>query len=196
MAKEAKHTDQQIIDGIRAGGTSKQRFTNYIYEQYAGFVYKGMRQYRLTKEEALDAYTDAVVGLCRRIEQADFQMDGNLPGYLYRSFCNRCVDRVRKHTSIGIETVELMPQLPETARGILKELLLKEEFSGLLQLMNQLGERCKQILLDADYWGFSVAEMVEKFEFKDANGLSSQKYRCMTKLRKLISARRKRGADV
>ena len=169
--------------------------TNHVYQQFAGFVYTGMRKYHLSKEASLDAYTDAIVGLCRRVEQADFQMDGNLSGYVYRSFCNRCVDRIRKNTSSQIDSLPLMPELPDMAKNILGQLLNQESFERISRIMDELGERCKNILMDAEYWGYSVQEMVKKFGFKDANGLSSQKYRCMTKLRKLISVRMKGEAE-
>ena len=88
-----------------------------------------------------------------------------------------------------------MPELPDMAKNILGQLLNQESFERISRIMDELGERCKNILMDAEYWGYSVQEMVKKFGFKDANGLSSQKYRCMTKLRKLISVRMKGEAE-
>ncbi|MEL6650940.1 MAG: hypothetical protein AAFQ87_09080, partial [Bacteroidota bacterium] len=48
------------------------------------------------------------------------------------------------------------------------------------------GEKCKRLLLESEYYGYRIDELVQRLGFKDSNSLASQKHRCMKKLRELI----------
>lgn len=178
--------DQELIKAIRSRGGEEQAAMRMIYRQFWGYTIKGQRQYRISEEETVDAYEDALIGLSRQLQKPDFQLEGSIGGYLYRAFCNRCVDRVRKTTSLPTETLDHANLLPSKAQTILQKLLVEEEVAALIALMDKLGGKCKQLLLDAEYYGYSIDELVSRLGFKDANSLASQKYRCMKKLRELI----------
>ncbi len=189
-AQNSRFSDAEIIAALKKGGIDRQRMTTYLYRQYAGFIKKGIRKYSLTEEDSVDAFGDALIGLCSRISQDSFQLDGNLVGYLYRSFCNRCVDRVRKNSSSIIEQVELMPHMRLESKNILKRLIQQETFRHIEQLLDILGPNCKQMLIESEYYGYSVEELAQRMGFKNARSLSSQKYRCMAKLRDLLAKSR------
>lgn len=157
-----------------------------LYRQYWGYTIKGQRQYRISEEEAIEAYEDALIGLTRQLHKADFQLQASIGGYLYRAFCNRCVDRVRKNSSMTMESIDEMHFLSAKARNHLQALLEKEEVGQLISLMDKIGQKCKRLLLEAEYYGYSIDELVQRLGFKDANSLASQKHRCMKKLRELI----------
>lgn len=182
--------DRELIKAIRSRGGKEQAALRMIYRQFWGYTIKGQRQYRISEEEAIDAYEDAIIGFSRQMQKADFQLEGSIGGYLYRAFCNRCVDRLRKKSSIPTETLDHARLLPSKAQTILQKLLIEEELAGLIALMDKLGGKCKQLLLDAEYYGYSIDELVDRLGFKDANSLASQKYRCMKKLRELIKKKK------
>ena len=192
MGKEKAYSDIEIINGIKQGGAIKRRFTNFLYKQYAGFVYNGRKKYHIPLEDAVDAYGDSIIGLCNQIEKHHFQTEGNLSGYLYRSFCNRCVDRVRKKSSSISEGVDLMPNMSIEGRNALKSLIEKEEVSEIKTLLDKLGGKCREILILSEYYGYNVEEITQKLGFKNPNSLSSQKYRCMSRLREIISKRKRK----
>ncbi|MEZ4829734.1 MAG: sigma-70 family RNA polymerase sigma factor [Bacteroidia bacterium] len=184
------YSDEEIVAGIRIGGIQRQRMTDYLYTRHMDFVGKGRRKYRITEEEAVDAYGDAIIGLCNRIALDAFQSEGNLSGYLYRAFSNRCVDRIRKNTSSISEQVALLPYMRTDSKTVLLQLIEKEDLARLTAIMEKMGGKCRQILIDSEYYGFSPEELTEKLGFKNTNSLASQKHRCLQKLRQLLEKRK------
>ncbi|MEZ4776753.1 MAG: sigma-70 family RNA polymerase sigma factor [Bacteroidia bacterium] len=184
------YSDEEIISGIKNGGVSRQRISNYLYRRHVDFVGKGKRKYRITEEDAVDAYGDAIIGLCNRVAQDAFQSEGNLAGYLYRSFCNRCVDRVRKNTSSIIDQVELLPNMRTESKTVLLKLIEKEDMAQIISLLDKIGGKCRQILIESEYYGFGVEELTERMGFKNTNSLATQKHRCMQKIRQLLEKRK------
>lgn len=187
MQQEKLPTDEEIIEGIRAGGILRQKLAAQIYQQYMGYVYKGQQRYKLNLEEARDAYADAITGVCRHIEEGRFRGESKLSTYLFKSFSNRCVDKLRRRASnANVEWESLVPTMPDKAKTMIQEIVLKEDTERLLALMDQLGENCKKILIDSEYYGFNMEEISERIGFKNAASVSSMKYRCMDKLKKLL----------
>jgi RNA polymerase sigma factor (sigma-70 family) len=184
--KKTSYNEAEVIAGLKAGGASREKYTRFLYKQYAGFIIKGQRKYRLSYEEAWDAFTDSVIKLCKQIEDERFSTAGKMGGYLFRIFSNKCVDIVRKNSSLQVEWIDDIPEMQDEARNTLRNLIQKEQVSVLSSYMDKLGDTCKQILLDSEYYGYSIEEIAKRIGYKNGPSVSSKKYRCLEQLRKLI----------
>lgn len=183
----AKLTDQEVLDACDAGGATRERAISYLYKQYMGFVYDAQKKYRqLSVEELRDAYGEAVLGLSRQIDNEALRGESSLGTYLFRSFSNRCVDKIRRHASNKADWVSHIPNLPDRARNMLEEMVHSEEFQALAPYLEKIGDKCKQILLDAEYFGYSQEEIATRIGAKNAGTVSSLKHRCMKRLREAM----------
>ncbi|MEM7372723.1 MAG: sigma-70 family RNA polymerase sigma factor [Bacteroidota bacterium] len=196
--KEMGISDQDIIQAIRQGGTEKERMARRLFDQYVGWVGQAMKKHRLTEEEALDAYTDSILAGVRQLESGTFEGKSQVHTWLFQIFSNKCVDKIRRKTTHKSKLVQLwtseLPELSDAARNKLQEMIQTETLLQLKHLIHQLGEKCKHLIWDTEYWGIELKELAQKLGLKDARSASTQKYRCMEKLRVLI--RKKMGTHV
>ncbi len=186
----SNHSDQDLIADIQAGGARRQRAVNQLFRQYTGFIFRGIKQYRLQELEAKDAYADAVVVLTDHVISGRFEGRSKVSTYLFQIFSNKCVDQVRRNTTYKSEQekdwTHEFPDLPDSSKDFLNRLIKLEEFDQVKGLMEQLGERCKELIWAADYWGYKPDEIAEKMNFKTTKSAITAKYKCMERLRKLI----------
>lgn len=184
MSRDFPATDAEIIGAIQSGGAQRQRFENLLYRRHMDFVRKRPRKYALTPEEARDAYTDAFLVVTDHILSGKFRGDSSLKTYLSRIFRNKCVDRYRKNATIKVDWVDRFPQIADESRDFLRKLLGKEEVGILRGYLAQLGERCRQ-LLEFSGLGYSPTEIAQEMGFSTARSASSQRYKCLEKLKAL-----------
>lgn len=184
MSRNSPTTDAEIIEAIRSGGAQRQRVENLLYRQHMDFVRKRPRKYALTSEEARDAYTDAFLVVIDHILSGKFRGDSSLKTYLSRIYRNKCVDRFRKNATVKVDWVDTFPQVADESRDFLRKLLGEEEVGILRGYLAQLGERCKQ-LLEFSGLGYSPAEIAQKMGFSTPRSASSQRYKCLEKLKAL-----------
>ena len=182
-------TDEEIVNKIQGGGASRESGVALLYERHMTLVIKVKRRFKMAEETALDAYTDGIIKLSRLIEQGKYRGEGSLFTLLYQIVSNRCVDILRKKSSKVIEWVDEIPIVPDSARTSLERLVLDEKVHELGLLLDQAGERCRQVLMDALYYGFKMEEIAKRNELKNTQTASSIKSRCLSRLRKLISDR-------
>lgn len=184
---KSAHSDQEIINGLQAGGASRERYARILYQTYIKFIFAGVKRYKISEELAQDAYADAVVKVCAHIEQDKFRQDSKLSSYLFQAFSNRCVDKLRSTTSyVFEEDITAFYDLPTRGQGILQQLSISDDLAKLEQLMDTLGKNCKRLLIDTEYYGYSLKEVAEKLGFNKAATAANMKYRCLKQLRELL----------
>jgi len=181
------YSDANLIKGIQAGGTQREKCIKYLYERYRAYLYKLKSKYQLSPEEAQDAYADAVVTVSEQIQLGNFQGKSKISTYLYSIFSNKCVDKIRKKTTPHIEEVYEYPEVKDSERNMLEILGQQEDLKSLNRHMEQLGGKCKAILLDWAYYGYSMEEIAERNELKNSYSAATQKYKCLKKLMELIA---------
>jgi len=185
--KKDELSDEEIMAGLRAEGNKAQRITNYLFDKYRGLVYKGINRYRLSEEDALDVYSDAIIAVGLQVRNGKFRGESKLSTYLFKIFYNRCINKVRDLKSKQLDLVEEMPDYPQAGQSILQAMITQEEVNKLISFLNQLGDRCKEIILMREYYGYTMDEIAEKIGFKTARSVSAMKARCRAKLKELIA---------
>lgn len=182
-------TDSDLLAGIRAGGRRRRDCETAFFRQYRYLVTQRPRRYRLSEEEARDAYTDAVVAVVDHVASGRYRGEASLKTYLARIFRNKCVDRHRKNTTVPRTWTEVFPELPDRSGDFLQELIGREALTQVEALLDQLGGRCRELLLLSGE-GFSPAEIAEELGFSSAGSASSQRYKCLEKLKALLRGNR------
>lgn len=186
MAAKAKHTDHEIIQALGKGGVERERMVNYLYQQYAGYVYKNSKRFHLPVEDVNDLYADAIVALSRQVERGDFRSESKISTYLYSILSNKCKKKLSSLKESKEDYIEEMPHLSAKAKSMLQNLITQDQLSWVDELMKKLGETCRQILWDSEYYGYNLTEIAERVNYQSGPSVSSKKYKCLEQLRKLI----------
>lgn len=188
---ETTQTDTELIEGIKAGGRTQEACIKLIYKQHLGFVHAGLQKYNLSKDELLDAYTDAVIALKTHVSKGVFRGESKVSTYLFQIFSNRCVDVIRKKTTQrrgdGYEfTYELPFHLRDRTSDIARILNIRESFDQLMGYIRQLGETCQRVLIDKGYWGYKDAEIAVRAGLSNEKVVRSKRHTCMKQLMKIL----------
>jgi RNA polymerase sigma factor (sigma-70 family) len=184
--------DWQIIGQIRQNGLDKRKGEESLFSRYSYFIREGVRKHRMTEDQAFDAYSDSILAVIDNINNGIFKGESSLKSYLYKIFCNKCVDLFRKSTTnkniIGRahSIDEELFRLSDMSRSILQTLIEKADWTILKERITRLGEDCKKMLL---LWAdsYSDKEIAEMMEYKTANVAKTSRLRCLAKLRQLYA---------
>lgn len=184
MRKKINGNNEQIlIANIRSGGVNQERAMSELFKSYHAFVGMGQGRYRLSEDQSLQAFSDSLLSFRRQVLQENFRGESLIKTYLFRIFSNKCVDIIRKRPSKELETLEHARDVPVNSPDILRSLIVAEELEKLMHEFEKLGESCKQILLLAEYQGYTSAEIADKIGFKNAHTVNSKKHKCLQRLR-------------
>ncbi len=175
-----------IYEGIKHGGVKRQKAIAEIYRdaklknQIVAYVKKNSG----SREDGIDIFHEGIIALDDNIRKNKFRGEGDLNAYLY-SICrflwlNKLKRNKRMvYTENESELDQIQNDTPETLS------LADEQKNIINQLLNRIGDKCKQIL---ELWklSYSMEEIAEKVGLGNAGIARRQRYNCYQKLLKII----------
>ncbi|WP_109302593.1 RNA polymerase sigma factor [Aquimarina sp. AU474] len=162
-----------------------------VYQKNKSLFLSFARKYGLGQDDLLDIYQDSFITLYENIQDGKLvKLSSTLSTYLISIGKYKILDRLRKNKqnvnnelvlelanqkddhleSFELETKELTPE----------EVLLEKYF-------NQLGEKCKAILVMFYYKKYSIREIMSAGKYNSENVVKSQKSRCLKTLKQLFT---------
>jgi RNA polymerase sigma factor (sigma-70 family) len=183
-----QHSDRDIISNLLHDGIDRKKAEEQLFSQYAYFIEQAMHKYSFPEDEAFNIYADTIMAAIARIINRSFEGRSSLKTWLFQIFHNKCVDLIRKnatnkssvHRAVSISDMFL--QMADTAKSVIQEMMEKTDRSRLKQKLEEIGENCRQILMQ---WaeGFSDKEIAAAMEYKTADVVKTSRLRCLEKLR-------------
>lgn len=178
-----KLTDETLLAMLREGGHRRNKAWEYMYKAWRHAYLAPIRKRGGTDDEGDMALGKIAISFENRILSENHPKVDNIGGYLVQCVLYQWM-REKKATAayVGIEALE---QIPDTGLDAGKSLEQHDLSNAVQQLLGHLGQRCRQILqLFAQ--GFSMIEIAEQLQFKDADKAKKEKYECQTKLKNVL----------
>jgi len=180
--------DEVIINGLQQSALQKRMAEEALFNKYAYFIKDGCGKYSIVAEDSFDAYSDTILYTINSITNNIFEGRSSLKTYIYKIFCNKCVDRIRKNTT-NRESIHQthrisypLLKIADEARTIIQQLVEKTNTELLANKLKELGDKCRKILaMFAD--GNTDKEIAETMEYKTAQVIKTSRMRCLDKLR-------------
>jgi RNA polymerase sigma factor (sigma-70 family) len=177
-------TDDEIIQSIRQGNHKSALKDLYHY-------YPVVRQMVLknsgNKSDAEDIYQEALIILCRKVKENDFQLTSSLKTFLFSISRLQWLNELRKRKSSSVKITTDENDFPETSEsdsekfaGYLQE---EEKFKKAESALQKLGDKCKKLLQLFYSQNKSFTEIANLLDFANEKVAKNQKYKCMEKAR-------------
>ena len=181
--------DDDILQGIRSGGTQRRLYENKLYEKYHYLIREAQFKHKISNEDAQSVYSDAILSIIEHTLTGRFEGRSELKTYLHQIFMNKCVDIIRKNTtnkaevrqnSVGLD--EALAWLPDEGQSAVRKLIVESEVNQLLQRLRTLGEKCREMIMA---WGegYSDEEIAQTMNYNTAAVAKISRLRCLEKLK-------------
>lgn len=188
-------SDQDLVEGIRAGGRQRSRLEQTLYNQYAHLIRRGVHQYRLRLDECASAYSDTILAVVHQVADGRFEQRSTLKTFLYQVFSYKCLDLVRGnatqreriHRTRALD--DLVFALPDPAHSVVEQLSANYDVEQLRQRLRTLSAK-NQALLMAWGEGYSDAEIAKSLGYASGAAAKTSRLRCLKKLRELTNPQR------
>lgn len=177
--------DKEIIELLESGIESRNDLAlSFLYKKNYHIVASYIQKNSGTAIDAEDIFQDSIIVLYNQVKKGGFRLESSIGTYLYAIARNLWLKNLRKvgreieltsdHQSIPIEQTHL-------------QALEQNEKSALIaNLLNELGEKCKEILLLYYFEKIRLKEIAERMNWGSEQVAKNSKARCMKKMRELV----------
>lgn len=177
-------TDNEIVEHIKNNKNDKILVT----------LYKNLPMIRkmiLTNggkvEDAEDVFQEALVVLCMNVKKPDFKLTSQLSTYLY-SICRfMWKDELKKKNKMNFTYVDTIKDTID--ENAIEEAIRKEEESKMAEnIINSLGDRCKELLALFYTGQMKLKDIAVKMGYNSEATAKNQKYKCLETAKKNLRA--------
>ncbi len=177
-----KYSDQEILDAIISGKDDKA--LEYLYRSLQPKIVQFICANNGGVEEANDIFQDAVLIFYKQVKTEKFKPEYEINGFIYTICRNLWINRAKRKQ----RTTELSQHeyFIESDIDLENELITHERSRLIMSLLEQIGERCKQLLLCSVFYKYSMKEICEIMGFSTENAAKTRNYKCKQKLLKLL----------
>ena len=181
-------TDKELITALKRGDSDALQ---KVYLDHRSSFLNFARKFRLSREEVLDTYQDAIIAL--RENAINGKLDGlnsTVKTYLFsigKYMIYAKLKRQQKNQLIHANFELPEPSLPE---GFQSREAETREHRLLRAAFGKLGIQCQKVLSLFYLRGYTLVEIAEAMSYRSKDVVKSQKSRCLKSLKEMIAGSR------
>ncbi len=180
--KRPLNQDQRILEAIRTG--KDEEVLSVLYKEVLPKVKRYILKNNGTMEEVKDIFQDAVIVFYRYVKAGKFNQEYEVDGFLFGVSKNLYLKHFNKTKKEA--KVELSQDLMEHDTNELQNIITRERHQMIRELMDQVGERCKELLTLSVFDKRSMKEIAELMGFSSEDAAKTGNYKCKQRLMKLV----------
>jgi RNA polymerase sigma factor (sigma-70 family) len=166
--------DEQLVAAIKRG--DKDAMTQIYKDNYLA-----VRSYVLknsgTADDAEDILQDAIIVIWEKIQQDSLELKAKLSTFIFAICRNLWLKRLgklgRQVQMDGMKTENLTESLDD---------FHQQDRKLVIDMMDKLGAKCKEILSLFYFDGFDMTTIAEKLSYNNADTVKAKKHQCFKQL--------------
>lgn len=159
-----------------------------IYRQNRGRIFGYVLSNSGTTEQAADIFQESVIALYENVKDDIFKGESAISTYLYSIARFKWLNQIKKD-KVRAEHHNSLDLSEQKEQGQLATIISDENKAQVLEVIGLLGEDCKKILVESIYHNTSMKDIAAAGNFSSDQIVRNKKYKCIKKLRELISKR-------
>ncbi|WP_290791954.1 RNA polymerase sigma factor [Flavihumibacter sp. UBA7668] len=176
--------EKDLLEGL---ARNDRQATTTIYKDHYGMIQTMIINNNGSVDDARDIFQEAMVVLYEKAKSGQFELSCQLKTYLY-SVCRRLWLKRLSQQQKFVSELEGKEAWVSAEDDIEQHEQQNHAFHQMEKAMNSLGEPCRS-LLDAFYLQKkSMIEIASSFGYTNADNAKTQKYKCLTRLKKIFFA--------
>ncbi|MFN7120065.1 MAG: RNA polymerase sigma factor [Saprospiraceae bacterium] len=181
-------SDEAMIRMIQGKEEERHRALRsfFLDESLERMVFAKVQERGGSRQDAQDAYQDAFKVFQRNIRNNTFQGKSSLRSYFVGIALRLWMDKNKQNWSNRVNLTEEQLQLEEESEDNPLDAVVDADRKNLVrQLLENMGERCKQILwLRAN--AHSMEEIAQEIGLSNADMAKKEAYRCNNRLKEMV----------
>ena len=185
MRAQEQYTDVELIAAISAGRDLNNAI-RYLYGQYSQATRSFIIQHGGSEQDADDIFQETVVAFIEVVQKGKYRMEASVKTFLNSIARNYWFNEIKKRDRSDHRDRQFEMGRDKDEADVSHYIVEMERKRQLRDLVDQLGDACKKVLLLFYYENLSMKEMVDHLPYDNEQVVRNKKYKCLQALTGLI----------
>lgn len=179
--------DREILLSLQTGSRMNEAI-RVLYRDHFESLSWFIQNNGGNRQDAEDIFQEVIVSFIDLVRKDRFRGESSIKTFLFSVNRNLWLNEWKKRGRAMMREQKYEAEGTKEEADISHQIAEKEERDRLINLVDQLGDNCKKILLLFYYEGRSMKEIWEELDYESEQVVRNKKHKCMKKLEELINA--------
>jgi RNA polymerase sigma factor (sigma-70 family) len=185
MKVEGKFSDIELIAAI-SGKKDPNEAILFIYQEYSRTTSSFMINYGASEQDAEDVFQETVIAFIDIVQKGKFRMQASIKTFLVSIARNIWRNEMKKRQRSDFREKQFESGREQTEEDISELISEWEKKKQLRDLVFELGEPCRKLLMLFYYENLSMKEILTYLPYENEQVVRNKKYKCLQQLTEIM----------
>ena len=178
--------DSEIVAAIRSGNKMELSIKAIYRDHFESLCWYVMNNSG-SRQDAEDIFQEVVVDFIDLVQKDKFRGESTIKTFLYSLNRHIWLNELKRRVRALAREEKYEKGQEKTEMDVSHFITGREAKTQVVQLIEQLGETCKKILLMFYYENLSIKEILENLNYENEQVVRNKKYKCLKQLEQMIN---------
>src|SRR5829696_3685932 len=179
-------TDAELISSLMEN-TGMDAALKFLYREHFELLSRYILNNSGNEQDAEDIFQEVVVAFINLVKAGKFRGESSIKTFLFSLNKNIWLNELKRRGRAMAREEKYERQNVGEALTVDAAMELRQSKAELMQVINELGENCKKILLLFYYENRSMKEIVDYLPYENEQVVRNKKSKCLKKLEQLVT---------
>jgi RNA polymerase sigma factor (sigma-70 family) len=187
MEISKKFTDVSLIQTLRSDENPDEAIRFLYHEQFSRTT-AYIIQNSGSEQDAEDIFQEVILVFIELLKKDKFRGESSVRTFLYSLTRNTWLNELKKRGRSKLRDKIYENGKDKTDEDVSHLIVNREIKSQLMQMVDNLGETCKKILLAFYFENLAMREILKTLNYENEQVVRNKKYKCLKQLEQILSA--------
>jgi len=186
MDVNKRYSEQDLVENLKSGNRLNELIRT-IYRDYFDSLSWFVLHNSGSRQDAEDVFQEVVVDFIELVQKDKFRGESSVKTFLFSLNKHIWLNELKRKGRAEQRELKYEKTQDKDEVDVSHLITVREEKTQVMNLVEQLGETCKKILVMFYYENLSMKEILEGLEYENEQVVRNKKYKCLKQLEKMIS---------
>jgi len=180
--------DAELLDAIRHGKGLDAAVRSVYRDHFESLAWL-VKNNSGSQQDAEDIFQEVVVNFIGLVQKDKFRGESGIKTFLFSMTKHSWLNELKKRGRSEARELKYEKARDKEAADVSQVMSEREEKNQLMNLVEQLGDTCKKILVLFYYENRSMKEILSSLEYENEQVVRNKKHKCLKKLEQMITSK-------
>jgi RNA polymerase sigma factor (sigma-70 family) len=179
--------DGELLEAIRLG-KGLDAAIKLVYRDHFESMAWLVKNNNGSQQDAEDIFQEVVVSFIELVQKGKFRGESSVKTFLFSMTKNTWLNELKKRGRAGVRELKYEKAKDQQEMDVSHFIAEQEAKKQVMDVVGQLGDTCKKILVMFYYENLSMKEILVNLEYENEQVVRNKKYKCLKQLEQMITS--------
>lgn len=184
MKAKKSYSDSELLRALQT--TESDEAIRQLYRSNFNIVSIYIKNNKGNDEDAEDIFQNIIITFMQIVKENKFRGESSINTFIYSLARHAWLNELKRRGRAQLREEKFEKEIERIEPDISQYLISNEIKERIQQLLDNIGETCKKILLAFYYDELAIKEILELLDYENEQVVRNKKYKCLKQLEQVL----------